>query len=329
MKWLIKRLATLGLTLWAAVTINFFLVRMMPGNPIDILINELMSMGYSYEEAVTAVAGMVPFIPNEPLHIQYIQYISGILHGDLGKSITLASPVTRILAFGIPWTVFIVSISLLTSFTVGIILGMYMAYRRGSLLDKTLSLLASVTGGLPSYAIGVVFALFFGIQLKWFPVAGAYDPYVTPGLNLEFIASIFHHAALPMFTYFVTTFGGWMLAMKSSTTSVLGEYYVQAAEARGLPEHRIVLTYVGRNALLPLFTRLAISLGYMFGGVTFIETIFTYPGIGRYLSLSISRRDYTLMSGCFLITTAAVVLANFLAELLYSRLDPRVRTGGE
>ena len=121
------------------------------------------------------------------------------------------------------------------------------------------------------------------------------------------------------------TFGGWMLTMKSSTTSVLGVYYVIAAEARGLPERRIVITYVGRNAILPLFTRFAISLGYIFGGSVFIETIYSYPGVGRYLVDAITTRDYILMTGIFLVITFAVVLANFVADLVYSWIDPRAR----
>ena len=328
-KWLIKRLAVLVVTVFTAITINFFLVRMMPGNPIDILINEYMSLGMSYEEAAAAVAAIVPFIPTKPLHEQYIDYIIGILSGNLGKSISLAQPVTLILMYAIPWTVFIVSISLMVSFSIGIVAGMYMAYRRGGLLDKALSIFASVTSGFPSYAIGVLLAITLGVKFKIFPYRGAYDYWVKPGFNLEFIVSVFSHAILPVMTYVVTTVGGWMLAMKSSTTSVLGEYYVKTAEARGLPDRRIILTYVGRNAILPLFTRLTISLGYMFGGVVFIETIFSYPGIGRYLSVSISRRDYILMSGCFLVTTVAVIAANFLADLLYSKLDPRIKLGEE
>ena len=328
MKWIYRRIIVLFLTIWVAITINFFLVRLMPGNPIDILIMQYMEMGYSYKEAVTAVAAIVPFIPNEPIWKQYIDFILGVFRGDLGRSITLAVPIGQLLAYAIPWTVFIVSISLIISFSIGIVLGMYIAYRRGSLLDKALSLLASVLGGFPHYAAGVLLALFLGVELNLFPIIGPYDPEVEVGFNLPFILSVLRHAALPVLTYFVTSFGGWMLSMKSSTASVLGEYFVAAAEARGLPRRRIVLTYVGRNAILPLFTRLAISIGYMFGGVVFIENIFSYPGIGQYLTMSLTNRDYPLMTGCFLVTTMAVVLSNFVAELLYSRLDPRIRTGG-
>ncbi len=329
MHWLIKRILLLILTMFTAITINFFLLRLMPGNPIDILITEYMEMGMSYNEAAQYVATIIPLNLSKPLYEQYIDYIKGIFTGNLGRSIELAQPVTVILAYGIPWSVFVVSISLMISFSVGVVAGMYMAYRRGSILDKFLSIFASIITGFPAYAIGVIFAVVLGVQLKLFPPFGAYDWWVNPGFNLPFIASVFRHAALPILTYVVTSVGGWMLAMKSSTASVLGEYYVKTAEARGLPDRRIILTYVGRNAILPLFTRLAITLGFMFGGVVFVETIYAYPGIGRYLSRSLSTRDYPLMSGCFLVTTIAVIISNFVADLLYSKLDPRIKLGEE
>jgi len=329
MKWIYKRILTLIFTLFATISINFFLIRMMPGNAVDALISQYMQMGYSYEEAVSAVASVVPFMPDKPLYEQFIDYLKGILQGDLGKSIVLATPVMQILAYAIPWTVFIVSISLIASFTIGVVMGVYTAYRRGTVLDKILSVLASVSGALPSYVIGVSFVIFLAVQLRLFPVLGPYGSNVRPGFTLEFIGSVFYHAALPVLTYVTTTFGGWMLAMKSNTISVLGEYYVRAAEARGLSERRITMTYVGRNALLPLFTRLAISVGFMFGGVVFIESIFAYPGIGNFLTVSIRLRDHTLMSGVFILTTIAVVASNFFADLLYSKLDPRIRLGTE
>ncbi len=325
MKWIVKRVLTLLFTLMATMSINFFLIRLMPGNAVDMLINEYMLMGYSYEEAVSAVASIVPFTPDKPLLEQFIDYLKGILAGNLGKSFTLATPVTVILGYAIPWTVFIVSISLITSFTLGVVLGVYTAYRRGTISEKSLSIFASVSRAIPTYVIGVLFILLFAVRLRWFPTLGPYGSGIKPGFTLDFIGSVLYHAALPLLTYVTTTVGGWMLAMKSNTISVLGEYYVRAAEARGLSGRRIMLTYVGRNALLPLFTRLAISFGVMFGGVVFIESIFSYPGIGSYLQYAIRYRDHVLMSGVFILTTIAVVAGNFLADLLYSRLDPRIR----
>ena len=325
MNWLIKRTILAIVTAYISISITFVIVRLMPGNPVDILIQRYLMLGYSYEEAATLVSAIIPLLPSKPIHEQYIDYLLNVLRGNLGRSLVLGTSVNVFLSYAIPWTVFIVGSALLISFTIGVILGMFMAYKRGSLFDRILSFFASVTGALPSYAIGVILALVLGIQLKWFPVLGAYSAKVEPGFNLPFIIDVLYHAFLPVFTYVLVTVGGWMLTMKSSTVSVLGEYFVIAAEARGLPERRIVLTYVGRNAILPLIARLTISTGYMFGGAVFIETIFSYPGVGRYLVDSISTRDYPLMTGIFLVITFAVIFANLIADIIYSIIDPRIR----
>src|SRR5690606_20809291 len=158
---------------------------------------------------------------------------------------------------------------------------------------------------------------------------GTYDPSITPGFTLEFIGNVLEHAALPIFIYIISTLGTWMLSMKSSTVSVLGEDYVTVAEARGLPARRISTAYVGRNAALPLFTQLMIAIGFVLGGAVVIEELLVYWGIGHFLFASITMRDYTSMQGVFLFITASVVFANLFADLLYGRLDPRVRVAGE
>ena len=156
---------------------------------------------------------------------------------------------------------------------------------------------------------------------------GSLSPNVVPGLSWTFLSDAFFHAALPIGTYFITTVGSWMLSMKSSTISTLGEDYVTVARARGLKDGRIMTAYVGRNASLPLFTQLAISIGFVVGGSLLIETIFVYQGIGASLGSAINRRDYTVMQGIFLVITLSVVLANFFSDLLYSWIDPRIKLG--
>jgi peptide/nickel transport system permease protein len=173
--------------------------------------------------------------------------------------------------------------------------------------------------------------VWLGIQWKLVPIAdmrGALSPNIVPGLTWAFFSDAFFHAALPIATYFVTTVGNWMLSMKSSTLNTLGEDYVTVAKARGLKDWRITTAYVGRNASLPLFTQLAISIGFVVGGSLLIETIFVYQGIGQTLGQAINRRDYTVMQGIFLVTTLAVIFANFFADLLYSWLDPRIKLDG-
>jgi len=230
-----------------------------------------------------------------------------------------------------PWTLFSVGTALLLSFSVGIGLGMVMAYRRDTAIDHVLSAVASISHSVPNYLIGLMLIVFLGIQLRLVPIAamrGSMSPGMQPHLGLDFVVDVFFHAALPIVTYFLTTVGVWMLTMKSSTVAALEEDYVTVARARGLSDSRITTAYVGRNAILPLFTQLTIAAGFVIGGSAFIEFIFVYQGIGYVLLESINKRDYTVMQGVFLTITISVIVANVLADLIYSRLDPRIRLGG-
>lgn len=326
MRWILKRLCRVLLVIYASITITFFIIRVMPGNPMDALIVDLMQQGLSYEEALKFASALFDIQPNKPLWEQYIDYILNLLRGNMGYSYAfLKVPVIQIISYALPWTVFLLSISISISFALGVALGMFIGYMRGSKLDNIFSLFASITTAIPSYLIGVVFLYFLAFIVGAFPKGGNYSIEVKPGFTLQFIADVLYHAALPILTYVFVTVGMWILAMKASTISVLGEDYVLAAEARGLPKRRIVISYVGRNAILPVFTTLAITVGYMFGGSVFIETIFTYPGIGYFLTNSVGGRDYPLMQGIFLLVTVVICISNFLADILYSKLDPRVK----
>ena len=322
------------LTIWGVLTFTFFLIRLMPGNPVDVLVAQILNQeAISYEEAYARVAASFKFDPDATVIDQYIGYLGDLVRFDLGESIV--SPGTKvvdqILRF-LPWTLFSVGMGLLISFTLGILLGILMAYYRNSPLDHFLSFIASVLSAVPNYIWALIIIIVFGINLRWFNIGalrGTYDPTVTPGFTLEFIGNVLEHAALPIFIYIISTLGTWMLSMKSSTISVLGEDYVTVAEARGLSEGRIAVAYVGRNAALPLFTQLMIAIGFVLGGAVVIEELLVYWGLGHFLFASITTRDYTSMQGVFLILTASVVLANLLADLLYARLDPRVSVSGE
>jgi peptide/nickel transport system permease protein len=322
------------LTLWAVTTFTFFLIRKMPGNPIQIKIDQLMDQRQlSYDEARRSAAGLYDFDPDEPLFQQYVTYISKLAQGDLGKSILSGgTPVSAQIRRYLPWTLFSVGSGLVISFTLGVLVGMAMAYWRGGALDNTMTAVASIMYGVPDFVIALLLLLVAGVQLKWFMVGdvlGGISQDVEAGFNVPYITNLIQHAALPVLTYVWTTVGGWILTMKSSTISTLGEDYITVAKARGLPERRILMAYVGRNAMLPLVTRLAISIGFVVGGSVIIETIFQYPGLGRLLYTAIYGRDYTTMQGVFLVISAAVVVSNILADLAFGVLDPRVRVGGQ
>lgn len=322
------------ITVWAVITFTFFLIRLMPGNPIDVLVEQIMvAEGIPYQDAYDRVAASFDFDPDASAIDQYFDWFSDVLRLDLGTSIT--SPGTRVvdeIARFLPWTLFAVGTGLLVSFVLGIVLGMMMAYYRNSPLDHILSLFASFMTGIPNYIWGLLIVIVLGIQFNLFNVGalrGTYDVSTTPGFNLPFIKSAFEHAFLPIVTYVVSTLGGWMLNMKSSTMSVLNDDYVNVAEARGLKDSRIITAYVGRNAALPLFTQLTISIGFVLGSGVVIEEIFVYWGLGHYLFASITTRDYTSMQGVFVILVITVVFANLIADLTYGFLDPRVRVSGQ
>jgi peptide/nickel transport system permease protein len=314
-------------TIWLTTTATFILVRLLPSNPIDLYVQQLQErFDMTREDAVARAAAM--FISadlDRPVHEQYIKYITSLLRLDLGESIkSTGVKVTEIIAAFLPWTLFCVGTALLISFTFGIM----MAYWRNTLFDNVLTTICSYLNSIPNYVIAIMVLLIGAVNLGLFSVAGtrgAYDLNIAPGFTVEFIASILQRAALPITTYVLSTVGGWALSMKNSTLGVLGEEYVNAAVARGLSPFRILTAYVARNASLPLFTSLALSIGFVVGGSIVIEEYFVYPGIGQRLLTAVRDRDYPVMQGIFLVTAISVIVANLLADFLYSRLDPRVR----
>lgn len=316
-------------TVYIVITITFFLIRLLPGNPADVFIQNLIATyGVTYQEARDRASALFSVDLNQPIGLQYLGYMGHLIHGNLGTSITAqGTPVTTEIGQYLPWTLFSVGTGLTISFILGVGLGVLMAYRRETWFDHILSALASIFSSVPSYLVGILIVVIFGVQLNWISVTatrGTYSPTVRPGFTLSFLGDIFYHAALLILTYIITEIGIWMLSMKSNTLNALEEDYVTVARARGLKERRIVTAYVGRNAVLPVFTRLAITAGFVAGGAVLIESVFQYPGIGFLLGSSINTRDYPVMQGVFLVITTTVVLANLLADALYSRLDPRI-----
>lgn len=322
------------LTIFAVTTFTFFLIRLMPGNPFDTKVESLMiQQNLTYEQAHSIASGLFLFDPNEPVIQQYTRYLTSLLRGDLGQSIVSSgTPVIAQIAKYLPWTLFSVGLALTISFTLGILIGLAMGYWRGGLFDNVMTFFASILAGIPDYILALLFVLILGVQLELFNVGefrGGSDPNITPAFTLEYIGSLFKYALFPVIIYVSSTIGTWMLSMKSSTISTLGEDYITVAQARGLSQRRILTAYIGRNALLPLITRLAISIGFVVGGSIAIEQIFEYPGLGRQLLRAITTRDYTTMQGIFLVITIAVVAANLLSDLALGWLDPRVRVSRE
>jgi len=329
---LLRRLAKALFSIWLVTSITFFVIRAMPGNAVDVLIQELTNQGMSPEDARNQAAALMNLDVDQPLAIQYVEYLGNTLRGDLGSSYKSAGlSVTDMIVQVLPWTLFSVGLALLITFVLGVALGAIMAYRRDTWIDHLLSNIAATLDAISPYLIGLLAILLFGITWKWVPIMemrGAMSPGIKPEFTLEFLADIFMHVRILLLVYVLSSIGSWMLQMKSNTVATLGEDYVTVARARGLTDGRILTAYVGRNATLPLFTRLAISVGFIVGGSVLLETLFTYRGVGFLLARSISERDYPVMQGVFLIITASVVVSNLLADYVYGWLDPRVRIVG-
>lgn len=331
----LQTIAKKVLIVWVVVTLSFLIVRGLPGNPVEIMVLNLMdSQGISEDEARARAASLLRLDLDAPLHEQYFDFLGNLLRGDLGDSYVLArgKPVAEIVFQRLPWTLFSVGTSLLISFTLGMFLGMLAAYRRNSLLDQTLTNLSAMVGAVPNTLWAIILVLLLGVVWKVVPLnmmRGSVSPGVPPGFTLAFLGDVLKHWLVPGMVYVLTTLGGWMLAMRSSTVSVLGDDYVTVARARGLPDFRIITAYVGRNASLPLVTALAISIGFLLGGSTVIEFIFVYQGVGLLMSQAIAKRDYPVMQGILLVTTITVIISTAIADLLYGWLDPRIRIRGE
>jgi peptide/nickel transport system permease protein len=313
--------------IWVVATISFVVIRMIPGDPVMGQYESLIQKGMSPEQAERATAVLYGFLPTGSLWEQYLGYLGSLLRFDLGRSLsTPGVEVTTLIGSAARWTVLPVLAGTLLSFLLGIVLGVYAAIKRSGKLGDLLALSGSLLHGVPVYVIGLLLTAIFATLWPILPSGGPVDVEYEPGLNLPYLASLLHHAVLPVATYTLASYGGWILAMKSNVVTVLGDDFILAAELRGM-KRGIVFRYIARNAILPLFTILALSLGTLFGGSVFIEKIFNYPGLGLLLVGSIGARDYALMGGAFLMITIGIVVANIVADLLYTVIDPRVRSG--
>ncbi|MFI6785861.1 ABC transporter permease [Nonomuraea sp. NPDC050383] len=310
-------------------TVSFFIVNNIPGDPMAARYEKLIEGGMSPEAAAQAVKVLYGFQPTGTLWQQYTDYMAGLVHLDLGVSVSRpGTPVLDVLGEAAKWTVLPVLAGTLLSFLVGVMLGVFAAIKRKSKLGDALAISGSLLHGIPQYVLAMLLVVIFATLIPILPADGPVDILFEPGFNAGYIGSLAEHAVLPVVTYALSAYGGWVLAMKSSVVTVLGDDFILAAELRGM-KRSIVFRYIARNAILPLFTILALSLGLLLGGAVFIEKIFNYPGLGLMLINGVNDRDYALMSGAFLLITTAVIVANIVADLFYTTIDPRVRSGEE
>lgn len=292
--------------IWVVVTFTFVLVRLMPGDPVRAQYESLIAKGMSPDQAQAATAITYGFVPDEPMLVQYGDYLWKLLHGDLGVSVTAQGvSVTAEVLSAAKWTLGLVVFGIVVSFLLGVVLGVVAALRRSSVVGDGLSIVGSLLHGVPQYVMALILVTLLTVRWHLFET-GPVNGLLEPGFNAPYVISLLRHAILPAISFALSSLGGYLLAMKSS----------------------VVFGYIARNAILPLFTVLALSFGFMFGGAIYIENAFNYPGMGVMLLDSITHRDYSEMSGVFLLITAAAIVANILADVLYTVIDPGVRRSG-
>jgi len=323
MAFLLRRLAFYLAAFVAAATINFFLPRVMPGDPIQIM---FASAGSDLSlENLNALKLTFGFI-DAPLGDQYLAYLKSVFTGDLGRSIRyFPLPVTELLARALVWTVGLVGIATLVSFVLGTFMGVMAAWRRGTLFDVIVSLSAIFSSSVPAVVVSLITLFVFGYTLGWFPNGYAADPMLDPAFSWPYISSVIYHGTLPMLTMVIVLTGGFAVTMRNNMINLLGEDYIVMGRAKGLTDGNVMLWYAARNALLPTVSSLAIAVGAVLGGSLVTEVVFNYPGLGNTLYQAILARDYPVIQGQLLIMTAAMLVANFAVDLSYVLLDPRLK----
>lgn len=306
-----------------AAAINFALPRLMPGNPIDIMFSQ--AEGRMPPEVRDRMAETFGFV-DRPIYEEFLVYLSSVFTWDLGVSIKFYPlPVTEVLGAALPWTIFLAGTSALLAFILGSLLGINVAWRRDSRFDAVVSPTALMLQSIPAVVVALTLLFVFGVTLRWLPTGYAYAPALDPGLDFTFLGSVAYHAIMPLTTLILTSFGAYLITMRNNMIGQLGEDYVRLASAKGLSDRRVRYRYAARNALLPSVTAFALTLGHVLGGALVTEVVFNYPGLGNLLYLGIIARDYPLIQGQLLIITLAVLAANFLIDLIYVVLDPRLR----
>ncbi len=310
---------------FVAITINFFIPRLMPGDPVQLIFAQFQ--GRLDPRAMESLKETFGFIDG-PIHEQYFAYLTSLSRGDLGPSVmNFPVPVTTVISGGLRWTLRLAGLAAILSFGIGTILGIFAAWKRNGIVDSALLPLLSVLGAFPYFFVALLALYFFGFELNIFPTSHAYDTAIRQQDwgSPKFVLSVVEHAFLPMMTILITAIGGWMLGMRNNMISVLSQDYIVLAEAKGLSNRRVMLLYAARNAILPSLTGFAMSVGFVIGGSLLTEIVFSYPGMGYTLLQAVNRRDYQVMQGIFLMITFTVLVANFLADIGYVLLDPRAR----
>jgi len=319
---ILRRLGLYALTAWVAVTVTFILPRLMPGNPIQTLIGKLTGNVTAGEIRAIRLSFGLNF--HQGILGQYFTYLNQLIHGHFGVSITLGAPVSSVLRETVPWTIGLIGLSTIISFCVGTFAGAVLGWTRGSRFDSLIPT-ATFFQAIPYFFLATIMLLFFGLNLHWFPVLGAYSQNVTPGWDWGYISNVIRYGELPLISIVLSSIAGWMLGMRNMMITMIGEDFVLMAVAKGLPRRKVIM-HAARNAVLPSIANLSLAIGLVVSGALLVELVFNYPGVGDLLLQAVFNEDYPLIQGIFLVITFTVLAANLIADVVYLALDPRTRT---
>lgn len=323
MGYILRRLGFYLVAFWVSITLNFFLPRFMPGDPVSRMVARLQ--GQIRPDQIEALRESFG-LSDAPLWEQYLRYLGQIFTGNLGFSISrFPTPVIDVISSVLGWTLLLGFVSLIIAVVIGNVLGILAAWRRGGVLDSVVPPVLIFIGSFPYFWLAMGLLYLFGVTLGWFPLRHAYEVGTAPEFSLAFIGDVAYHLILPATSIVLVSIGGWMLGMRNTMIATNAEDYIVMAEAKGLRPNRVMMQYAARNALLPSVTAFGMSLGFVVGGALLTEVVFAYPGVGYTLLAAVQNLDYPLMQGLFLTITTAVLIANFLVDIVYVRLDPRVR----
>jgi peptide/nickel transport system permease protein len=325
-RYVVRKVALFLLTLWAAVTLNFALPRLMPGSPVDAALGKLAASGQPITNALRQAVESQLGAPNGNVFGQYRDYLDNIVHLNFGRSYSFPTEtVWQTIGQALPWTLVLVGATTICTFVIGTLLGVYAGWRRGRLTDSSVTIGATLFAAFPPFWLGLLLLYLLAFKLNWFPIKGGYGLGSTPEASFAFLGDAFQHSVLPAVTLAVSSLSGWVFGMRNNMINTLGEDYVNFAEANGLRTRTIALLYAARNALLPNVTAFGLSLGAVVGGSVLVEGIFSYPGLGNLLYIAVLNHDFPLMQALFLVLTVSMLVAIFIVDLVYVRLDPRVR----
>lgn len=319
LNYLFKKVSNAFITVFFVLIINYFLFRVMPGDPLAMMLRDPKAT----PEAVEKIREL--FGLDQAWYVQFGLYVKQLFQGDFGMSFLFKQPVIDIIAIRIIPTLLLVGVATILSLIGGIFLGILAASRRGKKVDVFSLSFSLLFYSMPTFWIGVMLIAFLSVHLTLFPTTGMATAGMVFESSMDAIMDVGHHLFLPVISLSLVLMGQYVLIMRSSLMDELTEDYIKTARAKGFSEKYIIMKHAVPNAMLPMVTIITINLGFMIAGAIEIETVFSWPGLGRLMYEALLNRDYPLLQGIFLIISICVIIANLIADILYGYLDPRVK----